>query len=57
MKEFGRMLIIAGCVLIVFVGDLIIGSYFGGIGCLTSLEVECIICGLLLIKFGDKNRK
>lgn len=54
MKEIGRVFILTGCAFIVFTGDLIIGSYFGEIGCLVSLGVELVICGLLLIKFGNK---
>lgn len=57
MKEIGCVFILTGCAFIVFTGDLIIGSYFGEIGCLASLGVELVICGLLLNKFGNKNRR
>lgn len=53
MKGLGYMLTVTGCTVLVMVGDIIIDSYFGQIGCLTAIGVELIICGLLLNKFGD----
>lgn len=55
MKGLGYMLTVTGCTVLVMVGDIIIDSYFGQIGCFTAIEVELIICGLLLNKFGDDN--
>lgn len=49
------MLTVTACTFLVMVGDIIIDSYFGQIGCLTAIGVELIICGLLLNKFGDDN--
>ena len=54
MKELGRLLILLGCAFLVFCGDIIFSLYFGEICCIALMGVELIICGLLVIKFGDK---
>lgn len=57
MKEIGYTMLSVGLALAVVVADAIIGVYFGIQYCFLLMSVEFTICGLLLIKFADKNRK
>lgn len=58
MKKLdGVILLVFGCIIALVTIDFIIGIHFGIQYGSLSMAAELIICGLLLIKFGDKNRK
>lgn len=54
MKEYGVILLVLGCFMTLFTINLIVGCSFGMQYFFLLIAAELIICGLLLIKFGDK---
>jgi hypothetical protein len=55
MKKLdGVILLTLGCILALATIDFIIGVHFGIQYCFLLIAAVLIICGLLLIKFGDK---
>lgn len=53
-KVDGIILLVFGCIIAFLTIDFIIGAHFGTQYGFLSMAAELIICGLLLIKFGDK---